>query len=79
VTDIVIESTHANHKIPVRLYEPIERPLNGTTGLLIWVHGGGWTLGSISTDDFISRKLVKVRQARMALCRMCLPEHGHVY
>ncbi|MET0741969.1 MAG: alpha/beta hydrolase fold domain-containing protein, partial [Microvirga sp.] len=42
------------HSMRARLYRPSEAPL---TRLIIYVHGGGWTFGSIDTHDGTMRNL----------------------
>lgn len=42
------------HAMPARLYRPTEAPL---TKLIVFVHGGGWTFGSIDTHDGTMRNL----------------------
>jgi len=39
--------------IPIRVYTPDARPL----GVLVFLHGGGWTIGSIDTADAACRAL----------------------
>ena len=41
------------HDIPVRLYAPSE----GVHGVLVYFHGGGFTIGSIGTHDLLCRRL----------------------
>lgn len=42
------------HAMRARLYRPTEAPL---TKLIVFVHGGGWTFGSIDTHDGTMRNL----------------------
>jgi len=44
-----------NRQIPVRIYSPSKK--SAKLPILIFVHGGGWTLGSITTYDSITRAL----------------------
>lgn len=48
-----------NRLIPIRIYTPADRRLerNGKLPVLLYLHGGGWTLGSIATYDNITRFL----------------------
>jgi acetyl esterase len=39
----------------VRVYDP--RPVNGPTPAVLFFHGGGWVMGSLSTHDGLCRKL----------------------
>jgi acetyl esterase len=39
--------------VPVRIYEPAE----AATGLVVYLHGGGWCIGSISLMDNVAREL----------------------
>jgi acetyl esterase len=41
------------HPIPVRLYAPVRGPLP----VLVYFHGGGFTIGSIATHDILCRRL----------------------
>ena len=46
-------------EVPVRVYTPdVERPL----GALVWLHGGGWVIGSIETNDATCRSLANEAQ-----------------
>jgi acetyl esterase len=59
--------------VPVRVYEP---PRDGPLPILIWLHGGGWVIGSLRTHDRTCRAL-----AHRAGCRVIsvdyrlAPEH----
>jgi acetyl esterase/lipase len=48
----------------VRLYQPTERP--DTLPALLWIHGGGYVLGSVAGDDLVARHLAKVDQCVVA-------------
>ncbi|AOL15932.1 carboxylesterase [Sulfolobus sp. A20] len=43
-----------DYELPIRIYSPIKRTNNG---LVMHFHGGAWILGSIETEDAISRIL----------------------
>jgi acetyl esterase len=40
--------------VPCRVYEPFGAEAAGT---LVWVHGGGWTIGDLDTADAVARSL----------------------
>ena len=40
-------------EVPVRVYTPAGEPV----GALVWLHGGGWVIGSIETNDATCRSL----------------------
>jgi acetyl esterase len=42
-------------EIPVRVYRPAE--VEGTPGVLVYFHGGGWSIGSVDTHDAECRSL----------------------
>jgi acetyl esterase len=50
-----------NHQIPARLYRPADAGLarDGRLPILVYYHGGGWTLGSLATYDSLCRGLAK--------------------
>jgi len=50
-----------NHSVPVRLYVPHEKPLAraGKLPVLLFFHGGGWTLGSPTIYDSVTRYLAQ--------------------
>lgn len=43
--------------VPVRVYQPSPRP--NTLPALLWIHRGGYVLGSIEVDDLLAKHLVK--------------------
>ncbi|HEY8616643.1 alpha/beta hydrolase [Phenylobacterium sp.] len=53
VRDFALPGPHGD--IPVRLYEPhgLARP----SGLLVYFHGGGWTIGDLETHDGHCRRM----------------------
>jgi acetyl esterase len=56
VQDVAVPAR--NRQIPVRIYTPLTKsPKVEKLPILIFVHGGGWTLGSIATYDSITRTL----------------------
>jgi acetyl esterase len=59
--------------LPVRIYAP--RDLHGT---LVFLHGGGWTFGSIESHDAICRALAGRAGCRVVSVEYRLaPEHPH--
>ena len=44
----------------VRIYQPTARP--DTLPALLWIHGGGYVLGSVARDDLVARHLAQVAQ-----------------
>ena len=64
------------HAMPARLYAPKQMP--GDTGLpvLLYIHGGGFTVGSLTTHDVLCRQLS--RQGHCAVVSLdyrLAPEH----
>jgi len=56
-----------------RLYLPAERPL---VSLILYIHGGGWTFGSIDTHDGTMRNLAKAAQLPvLGIDYRLAPEH----
>jgi acetyl esterase/lipase len=48
----------------VRLYQPTERP--DTLPALLWMHDGGYILGSVASNDLLAMHLAKVAQCVVA-------------
>jgi acetyl esterase len=50
-----------NRVIPVRIYTPADTDLasGGRRPVLVYYHGGGWTLGSLATYDSLCRALAR--------------------
>jgi acetyl esterase/lipase len=58
----------------VRLYQPTDRP--DTLPALLWIHGGGYVLGSVERDDVLAKHLARVGQCVVASVEYRLaPEH----
>src|SRR4051812_36635275 len=71
VRDLAIPS--AGGEIPVRVYRP-----EGETPqpIVVWLHGGGWALGSIETYDAPGRALANAPEAIVVSVEYRLaPEH----
>ena len=73
--------TTADRQVPgpdgevfVRIYQPTERP--DTLPALLWIHGGGYVLGSVERDDLLAAHLAKVAQCVVVSVEYRLaPEH----
>ena len=60
--------------IPARLYEPVNLPAGSP--LLVYLHGGGWVVGSVDSHDPICRYLARNAQVRVLSVEYRLaPEH----
>jgi acetyl esterase len=60
--------------VPARLY----RPGGGDTGVLVWLHGGGFMVGDLETEDHLARALAN-RGGCAVLCvdYRLAPEHRY--
>ncbi|CAN5363014.1 alpha/beta hydrolase [soil metagenome] len=45
--------------IPIRLYRPLDLPIERPLPLLVYFHGGGWVLGDIETGDALCATLAQ--------------------
>jgi acetyl esterase len=52
VEDRAVPGPHGD--IPIRVYRPSDEP---QLPVFVWLHGGGWTLGSVDVHDPITRNL----------------------
>jgi acetyl esterase len=60
----------------VRVYDP--RPSNAPTPAVLFFHGGGWVMGSLSTHDGLCRKLAALtRLPVVAVDYRLAPEHPY--
>lgn len=58
---------------PARVYRPDDDP---ATPLLLWLHGGGWTIGGLDSFDRMARRLAAASGLAVALLDYRLaPEH----
>lgn len=58
--------------VPARLYQPVDQP----AALVVYLHGGGWTIGSLATHDRVCRRLADGSGAAvLALGYRLAPEH----
>ncbi len=67
-----------NHQVPIRVYSPLdgEAPAEKKPPLLVYIHGGGWTLGSIATYESVTRVLAnKVPAVVVSVDYRLAPEH----
>jgi acetyl esterase len=55
VENRVLNFESIEHGIPIRIYTPSSLP----SPLLVYTHGGGWSLGSLNTHDTLCRNLSK--------------------
>jgi acetyl esterase/lipase len=70
VEDVLIDTPAG--PLPVRLYVPHSRPI----ALILYMHGGGWTIGSVATSDHTVRKLAQTASCAVASVDYRLaPEH----
>ena len=61
--------------IPVRLYRPLAGG-DGPHGALVWLHGGGWTIGDLESHDPVCRALAARSGATVvAVDYRLAPEH----
>lgn len=58
--------------LPMRLYEPVA----ARSGLVVFLHGGGWTIGNLDSHDRVCRRLAaRGRCAVLAVDYRLAPEH----
>jgi acetyl esterase len=73
VRDFAVPGPHGD--IPVRFYEP--HGLAKPSGLLVYYHGGGWTIGDLETHDGHCRRMAAWGHCRvMAVDYRLAPEHA---
>ena len=48
---------HMGMNLPVRVYHPQSAKLNLALPALVYLHGGGWTIGDLDTHDVLCRSL----------------------
>jgi acetyl esterase len=52
-----LEADGPNGRIPVRLYRPAGSAPSAALPVLVYYHGGGWTIGDLDTHDTLCRQL----------------------
>jgi acetyl esterase len=52
-----LQATGAAGAIPLRLYRPFGSAPNAVLPVLVYYHGGGWTIGDLDTHDTLCREL----------------------
>ena len=69
--------SHAGVRIAVRVYHPTLQGLSsGAAPALLYLHGGGWTVGDLDTHDVLCRSLCREAQGVVvALDYRKGPEH----
>jgi acetyl esterase len=72
VTGVVVPARGVAPAVPTRLY----RPQPGPAPLVVFAHGGGWTIGSLDTHDRICRRLAHTSGAAvLSVDYRLAPEH----
>jgi acetyl esterase len=72
VRDVVVPSGAGVPEVAARLY----RPQSGPAPLVVYAHGGGWTIGSLDTHDRICRRLARASGAAvLSVDYRLAPEH----
>jgi len=62
--------------LPARLYRPLGSLADERLPLLVWFHGGGWTVGDVATYDVLCRELANgARCAVLSVDYRLAPEH----
>jgi acetyl esterase len=66
---------HRGHRVPVRIYQPQGAE---PRAVLVFLHGGGWTVGSVETHDHQARVLCAATGAQVVSVDYRLaPEHPY--
>lgn len=52
-----VEDLTVDGAIPLRLYKPLVPIAGGALPVLVYYHGGGWTIGDLDTHDTLCRQL----------------------
>ncbi|MDA8071433.1 MAG: alpha/beta hydrolase [Actinomycetota bacterium] len=72
VRDILVPAAPSAPAVPARLY----RPQPGPAPLVVYCHGGGWTIGDLDTHDRICRRLAHTSGAAvLSVAYRLAPEH----
>jgi acetyl esterase/lipase len=75
-TDLKVPGAKGAPPVAVRLYRPKES--RDPLPVIVWMHPGGWVLGTLELEDLMARELVKsVRCALVAVEYRLAPEHPY--
>lgn len=75
--DVMLEGEDGEPPTSIRLYRPRNLRRKPSPGLL-YIHGGGWVVGSVATHDLLCRRLALGAGCPVASLRYRLaPEHPH--
>ncbi|MDQ2837639.1 MAG: alpha/beta hydrolase fold domain-containing protein [Actinomycetota bacterium] len=76
VTDLAVPGPAGD--IPIRVYLPATADPSGPLPVFYWIHGGGWTVGSLQENELPSRAVCNAAQvAVLALDYRLAPEHRY--
>ena len=76
VEDRTVPSHEAGVEVPVRIYRPDGE--SGALPVLVWMHPGGFVIGSIAMDDIMARQLAKdIGCAVVSVNYRLAPEHPY--
>ncbi|RKK04839.1 steryl acetyl hydrolase [Pseudoroseomonas wenyumeiae] len=71
-----LRAAHGGTEVPVRLYRAEDAPEHSPC--LLFMHGGGWVLGSLETHDWVCRRLARELGACvLAVDYRLAPEHPY--
>lgn len=69
------------YAVPVRIYKPVSSsssPSPSGLACAVYIHGGGWTLGSVQADDLFARMLARdAGHVVVSIDYRRAPEHAH--
>jgi acetyl esterase/lipase len=75
-TDLEVPGPKGAPAVAVRLYRP--KDARDALPVLVWMHPGGWVLGSIELEDLMAREVAKnVRCAVVSVEYRLAPEHPY--
>lgn len=76
VDDRTIETDGGD--LPIRVYTPGPTTVGDESAVLVWFHGGGWTVGDLETADAACRRLAnRARAVVVSVDYRLAPEHPH--
>jgi acetyl esterase/lipase len=76
IEDLAVPSHEAGVKVPVRIYRPAAAA--GPLPVLLWMHAGGFVIGSIAMDELMARNLARdLAIAVVSVDYRLAPEHPY--